>query len=947
MSPKPCQSESGASGEEHDLATTYVPEAGNENLLKKSSDEEGLTGRLSLNPRCSFKSNCCDLEQLSLDKESTPNATRKSYSEISSEQEFKGQNSNESQKKKVPKRKSSFAWLAIRNSAKRKSFCGNAIDLEIGSDPSKENEAAEKDVAEKSIDHPIDLTITEVISPVRERLKKDFSKDSNSEKLNASELSDYIYDVQVDESIYFKITPGQRNDRESLKQSKYTGKEQSDNQDLEMSLSSYSLKRQSQSKVDISVASSPEGEADLKQINDGVKQKAEKSEKFTKNAAPNRSKNTLTDANTEIIANLSNLGDSVSGTQSEIKETNVSSICKGSGGDHKFDEKSNKNSEVSKMRGTNIRNTNTTVDCDKSLLPESEITLNGIPAISFKNYKFNDTGSESEIEKISDVSRDSSKVENVHDDKMFSKQNHSLKTLSVGSMEPAQSNDQAEESDEQLRVSSKQELKPLKTNFTSRKSSNDLHFTSVSSKTIPHSNTSSGVCDSGSKLQKKVSKKSARRMLDLSQEEDSEGTASEEAMETMNIGNEHPVLKPRRGRSDKSKKFDELPSKLSLNSPHVKTNTEAVFMSISSKKSELSVLQKEFAEDKTLGLKHNKTKRSFQEEKAATGVLNEISAHENIRNIKTVMTDLQNIEVDLLRENARKRKSFKNLNMTDGQTEHDSQSPQLCEMSFKKKKKDSCSQSKLQNCESADVMTTMASKLSFMPGELKETPKTGNRQRFRNYRKKIFYACEPELSDNSGYKQLQNSHVVNSEDQQTGRVRTKMVESRRNPRTVMKKSKSQKLKELRKSKDKSQKVVVKKRQVGKSKHLHGEESVTSKMNGQNMNKDPSDSLEQIIDDHTEKEKISPGKEQYDSDAASYLEQRNIHKEGPSNQTEFVVTYAGKLKSASGKKRGRPRKSSLVSEKGRASLRSANADPTESEFKTYRNNHQFSDQPDVV
>ncbi|RUS74208.1 hypothetical protein EGW08_018036, partial [Elysia chlorotica] len=294
-SSKPCLSE-----EENDIAAK-----GNQKLLEKSSDEEDPIRGLNLH-------------QSSVDKRSTRSKTREpNNSQISSEEDLKNQ-STESHHKKRSGRRSSLAVLAIRNSAKQKSFSGNAIGFEVCADPSQETKAIEIDDAQRNL--PLE-TNSEVITPERQTLKTDGSGDSKTEKFNEGEPSEVIYNLQVDDSIYFKVTPGDKNSRKSLVESKSREKEISGNHLLEISHTLNNLKGQSQKQVDVSAALSLNAETNLEHRDSGFKRKILEKKKFAKKAALCMDK----DARTGRDSNLNNSEGGISENYLEKRKTDVSS----------------------------------------------------------------------------------------------------------------------------------------------------------------------------------------------------------------------------------------------------------------------------------------------------------------------------------------------------------------------------------------------------------------------------------------------------------------------------------------------------------------------------------------------------------------------------------------------------------------------------------------------
>ncbi|GFS03638.1 RNA-directed DNA polymerase from mobile element jockey-like protein [Elysia marginata] len=896
-------------------SNTPLQDANKDNFMRTSSDEEDPLGGLTHTPRSSLKANRCD-PRSSMKKRRSLNETKNSSS---SDRVSKSNTPNisTSQRKRRSEVKSSLAVLAIKNSAKQKSLLKIATDVEDNENlPQTERGAAEKTLSSET-DQQLGQHVTTFSELETGSVKPNDIKDSKTENLMVSERLRPSRHEKVDESIYFRKSFENSANRKSWLE---TERETECLADQGLSQTSRPSKKQT-GQSNLSASLHADEAARFDEENGGLNQNFVMDDKTVQSTAPLRGKNVkresaiLADADNIVILSKGNLNesnsssakstDAISEPQSDIKNTDVRTVSSNTKQNHEPADKNDSIKKISKVCKNPTRNTNLAFDCEAVPMPESENILR-------------DSESDLEVCRALDAvtgnnpkskSKDASRVRNKGMKKRAGKKQtptaNSSSYVDVPSTELMSEANNVEEHPGHLLQQAPENEK------MNEEPNNGLHFISVSSKVIPYSSkVTETISSSNASFQNKVLKKSAKRMLDLSQGEDSDRTSSgaEEAIKPARNENESICVKKQRSsklksdQSVQSKKIEDLRSRLNLSTSGDKNEEQPVFMSITSKKPISDIPQKEPVIDDNQSLKQKKSKGNARKKKVSTDeVLNNKE-----KNTKTVSSTCSHVFEDGVRnKKARKRKSSEDVNVSRNQSYHgidnENMTPKPVETNLKKKKKNLTPQAESHDDESADLVSSIASK-PFVLRELMDTPKTGDRQRFRNYRKKIFTTCIPEEYDLTKYKR-----DISTKDEQREETKIKKVQSR-NPRTVLKKSKSQKLKEQRKAKDNRQKVIVKKRQVKNPMRNPDEELKVDEVDEPKENH-PLKALEPVSDGCNREGSLSPGRKPLDE--AHNLTPNHIQDQEAVSQIEVAVTYTGKLKSVSGKKRGRPRKLSQV------------------------------------
>ena len=1042
--------------------------------VEKSSDEENPLKGLSSHSQPSFISKGSDLPHASETKSTSP-AIDSSSPNRSSGKESDVEDIDNSQRKKRLRRKSTLAVLAIKNSAKRKSRSEiekgseNGKALEINGMPKKDNASREQDeesqgedanpskepvtrddigspetehlnvsqVCEVEVDESIYFKVAADDDDVRESMDHYGPESPETEHLNISktyevEVDESIYfkraiegegdgeildrdgpgspeigqlnvsqdgEMEVDDSIYFKVPLEGDNGRQSLNHSRSGEEVQPQERERVLSRTSSRLTRQSEKNNTVNTDGqevSDQGNDDTNGTKLNLQQKLSKKSKANKKAAstavekPKRGdKNLRESEELEVYkSKVSSREDSngknarVNITQSENHVLKVQSYQK-SCGLRSGSKSTNKNNDEERFRKHNVGDSDDNVG---TMFPEKDVVVDDSPEISFKSYEFNDSNSDSTAKKSKDAaSRDASvnkkdvNNENSRGRKRWNqKQNCSKTEMSENNSKPVQLRSVVKQNNRRRALSNEKGENALEVDMLTShmKSNNGPQFMSVSSKAEPNSSGLAGV--SLKKSLQNISKQSVRRMLDLSQGEEAATSDTEGITGAANPGtvsDDHIVLKgtsakagqphesnvlqvKKRGKADKSKNMKELHRKVNLGTTSDETDIDTVFMSISSKTVGGSAANLHCGSMTNKGLEKKQNKSG----KNVTGKKFVPDASKTVSSMKTssesANTDISNAKDGLLKGNTKERRSSDESN-TDSQRESDTERKSFSKSSEKSVEKTSGNQTfwtELHKSELAEVITK-CTKPSLM--ELKDTPKTGktgDRQRFKNHKRKIFTAGNSDLYDCSGYKQFQHDNFDITEDRQDIVKLKKTSETTRKPETVAKKLKSKKLKEQRKTKKNPQKVIVRKRRVMQTRQSANEELEALDVDEPRRIQSPLETDQEPREDYGTERRASSGDKLSSPEAEvqstdNHEEEKGIsssptcnvaldydHEQDVGNQIEIAVTYFGKLKSASSKKRRRSRKSSLASRKRKSSPHSGNPEEGADSMQSKSNQH---------
>ncbi|GFN87109.1 centromere protein c-like [Plakobranchus ocellatus] len=351
---------------------------------------------------------------------------------------------------------------------------------------------------------------------------------------------------------------------------------------------------------------------------------------------------------------------------------------------------------------------------------------------------------------------------------------------------------------------------------------------------------------------------------------------------------------------------------------------DGVFMSISSKQPIPNVKLKETLKDKSCGKKQRKLKSiesDSADDQTSAGVLREVPVKNNnkicsttlVRSIaqddspKESSSRHQKAHLTSKSNSFRKRKSPVLESGDEICNENQSQT-------LNKKTKVVTTEVEVHKTEAVDIVNSIASKTSYMSVDLKDTPKTGNRQKFKNSRRKIFSDPLLEIAENQENEQLlKESSIINKDKFGKDMEAKPQLRPRKNPRLIIKKSKSQKVKAQRKNGKVPQKIVGNKKMI-KSNQPAGEEMEPLKSDTENelaSNESPlnTSSPRNHLDNMTDGEvdNSSPVPVAADVPELGQDIQEYDANESSEKQIEVAVTYTEPLKSSPGKKRGRIQK----------------------------------------